>query len=254
MPGLPVLRAGASPASGTARSVPRRMATSPDMLATDSLPDPPPSVPVTFFELGPPADSRPSKSLWMWPDMERRVTAALVCAGSRIATSPETVPTRISPAGARSTSAVTLPLTVLASSRPRRPSASVRSPDTDLKATLPSSPWASRLPETVFASTAAGHAVQHDVSGDALERGPRGYPGYDRGRVDHAQLRRAVLLDRDRDVRRMPLRPQPPAEPVPGQVLIADGEDARLVRHEQRRPGHLGHVKARPVRGGEHGD
>ena len=124
------------------------------MVATESLPDPPPSVPATFFALGPPAARRPSKSLCTWPDMERRVTVALACAGSRIATSPETVPTRTSPAGARSTSAVTRPLTVLASSRPRRPSASVRSPDTDLKAMLPSSPWASRLPETVLASTA----------------------------------------------------------------------------------------------------
>jgi hypothetical protein len=52
------------------------------------------------------------------------------------------------------TSAVTRPLTVFASSFSMAPSAIVRSPETELKPTCPSTPCASMSPDKVVASTA----------------------------------------------------------------------------------------------------
>jgi hypothetical protein len=86
--------------------------------------------------------------------VDRSSTRVLASEGSRIATSPEIVATRIAPPSFRSTSAVTRPLTVLASSRSTVPSATVRSPETELKPTSPSRPCASTSPDRVLASTA----------------------------------------------------------------------------------------------------
>ncbi len=97
---------------------------------------------------------RPGNSLSTRPVADRRSTRALVPAGSRIATGPDTVATRSAASRSSSMSAVTRPLTVLASSRSTEPSARVRSPDTELNPIVPPRPWASMSPDTVRALTA----------------------------------------------------------------------------------------------------
>ena len=85
--------------------------------------------------------------------MDRRLTRASGAAGSRNATSDDTVATRTSPGLPRWTSAVTRPVTVLASSRSSDPPARVRSPDTELNVTWPLMSWASTSAPIVRAST-----------------------------------------------------------------------------------------------------
>ncbi len=127
--------------------------TRPDSVVTEMCPEPRPSVPFTDRVAGPFALRRQSNWLRTRPEVERRLTLAFGSAGSRRATSDDTVATRTCPGLPRCTSAVTLPLTVLAFSRSSAPPARVRSPDTELNETWPFTSWASTSPDTVRAST-----------------------------------------------------------------------------------------------------
>src|SRR6266542_749847 len=104
-----------------------------DNVVTTIRPAPAPRVPATVLEPGLRADRSPSNPLLTRPEVDRRSMSALASAGSRTATSPETVVTRSAPSARRSTSAVTLPLTVFASRSCTEPPASVRSPHTELR-------------------------------------------------------------------------------------------------------------------------
>src|SRR5580704_9411496 len=136
--------AGAFPRPARRSSIAR-----PDMVVTDTLPEPAPRLPLTECDAG--ADNRLSSanSLRTSPDTECRFTWASASAGSLRVTSPDTVVTFMPPSGSRSMSAVTSPLTEFASRRSSQPSTRVRSPDTVLKLTLPLMPCASIAADTV---------------------------------------------------------------------------------------------------------
>ena len=123
------------------------------MLVTLRFAEPDPMVALSVVGPGPGEAHIPSKPLRTRPDADRRSTRALAQAGTRTATSPEIVATLSPPPSSRSMSAVTRPLTVLASSWRTAPPARVRSPETELNAISPSMSRASRSPDTVFAST-----------------------------------------------------------------------------------------------------
>src|SRR5208282_4030210 len=139
--------------SGCSRLARRSSMTRPDIVVTDACPEPAPRLPLTLRDAGAEVRLSSGNSLRTSPERECIFTWASASAGSLSVTSPDTVVTCIPPSGSRSMSAVTSPLTTFASRRSSQPSASVRSPDTVLKLSLPLIPWASSAPDTVLAST-----------------------------------------------------------------------------------------------------
>src|SRR5205814_113709 len=145
---------------GSAR---RSSMTRPDMVVTDTCPEPAPRLPLTLRDAGAEDRLSSANSLRTSPETECRLTRASASAGSLSTTSPDTVVTCIPPSGSRSRSAVTSPLTPFTSRRSSHPSASVRSPDTVLKLSLPLMPCASTAPERVALD--AGHLERRLAGG-----------------------------------------------------------------------------------------
>ncbi len=156
--------------------------------------------------------------------------------------------TRTLPGLPRWTSAVTLPVTVLASSRSSDPPARVRSPDTELKLTAPLMSCASTSAPDRARVDGPVQAVQRDRARHALDRRPRGDAGHDRCRRHHPHLGRAVPRHGDGHLGGMIPRPQPFQQTVPGQVLVADGQNAIFVGHGERLAADPGDVEGRALR------
>src|SRR6185312_9189838 len=113
----------------------RKSVTAPDMVVTDTCPVPAPTLPLTVCEAGALTVRSESNSDLTVPDVDLSATRASLSAGSRSATSPDSVPTVMLPAGRSATSAVTWPLMVFAARVATEPPASVRPPDIDLNQT-----------------------------------------------------------------------------------------------------------------------